>query len=107
MIKAEADPNSGDVLAEEGAIVDENLVEQILSLNLDSTIKIVPTVIDEITYLSADEEDLYTVGQANTELDERNQFVASQIEALIIYSDADGEISYFASDGIANKLSIE
>ena len=71
----------GKVLAEEGTIIDEDLAIKIADAKLDTSIAIVPSVLNEIVYLSADEEELYTVAQANTELDGRNQFVNNQVEA--------------------------
>ena len=46
-------------------------------------IKIVPFVSDEIIYLPADEEDKYTIAQANAPLDENNQFKEKRIEARL------------------------
>ncbi len=74
-------PNTGEVVAEAETVIDEDLAIKIAELNLEAKIQILPTVTDEITYLSADEEDMYTVAQANTELDEKAQFVNNQVEA--------------------------
>ena len=46
-------------------------------------IKVVPFVSDEIIYLPADEEDKYTIAQANAPLDENNQFKEKKIEARL------------------------
>ena len=45
------------------------------------TVKVVPFVSDEVVYLSADEEDKYTIAQANAQLDTNNQFTEEKIEA--------------------------
>jgi len=45
------------------------------------TVKVVPFVSDEVAYLSADEEDKYTIAQANARLDMNNQFVNERVEA--------------------------
>jgi len=47
------------------------------------TVKVVPFVSDEVVYLSADEEDKYTVAQANARLDENSQFVGDRVEARL------------------------
>jgi len=47
------------------------------------TIKVVPFVSDEIKYFSADEEDKYTIAQANARLDENNQFIEKRAEARL------------------------
>ncbi|HEY32521.1 MAG TPA: DNA-directed RNA polymerase subunit beta [Dehalococcoidia bacterium] len=46
-------------------------------------IKVVPFVSDEIVYMSADQEDRYTVAQANAQLDENNQFIDERVEARL------------------------
>jgi DNA-directed RNA polymerase subunit beta len=44
-------------------------------------IKVVPYVSDEVNYLSADKEDVFTIAQANAKLDERSQFIGDTVEA--------------------------
>jgi len=46
-------------------------------------VKVVPFVSDEVVYLSADEEDKYTVAQANARLDANNQFADEKVEARL------------------------
>ena len=43
----------------------------------------VPFVSDEVVYLPADEEDKYTIAQANALLDENNQFIEKKVEARL------------------------
>jgi len=43
-------------------------------------VKVVPFVSDEIEYLSADEEDKYTIAQANARLDQKGQFLDDRVE---------------------------
>ncbi len=71
-------PQSGEVLAESGAFVSAELAERIAALPLEN-VKIVPIATNEIVHLSADEEDKYTIGQANVRLDERGQFIDSRV----------------------------
>jgi len=47
------------------------------------TIKVVPFVSDEVTYLSADKEDEYIIAQASTQLDSNSQFVGERVEARL------------------------
>jgi DNA-directed RNA polymerase subunit beta len=47
------------------------------------TVKVVPFVSDEIIYMSADQEDKYTVAQANARLDEHKQFADERVEARL------------------------
>jgi DNA-directed RNA polymerase subunit beta len=44
------------------------------------TVKVIPFVSDEIIYLPADEEDKYTIAQANAPLDENRQFLEARVE---------------------------
>ena len=74
------DPGNGGVIAEAGNLINEELALKIAGLRPNTKIKIVPTVTGEIHYLSADEEEIYTIAQANTELDSQSQFVSNQVE---------------------------
>jgi len=75
------DPGSGKVVANAGTEVTPELAEQIAALGFTEEIPVVPTVSGEITYLSADKEEYYTIAQANAELDEKAHFVRSRISA--------------------------
>ncbi|MBC8262808.1 MAG: DNA-directed RNA polymerase subunit beta [Anaerolineales bacterium] len=73
------DPGSGEVMAEAGTLITSELAERIASLPLEDEVKIKPMVTDEIVYLSADEEDKYTIAQANARLDDKRQFVSARV----------------------------
>ena len=74
------DPDSGEVIAEKGAEVDGPLAERISRLaEQKPEVQIVPTATDEYIYLGANDEDRYTVAQANAPLDENNRLVASRV----------------------------
>ena len=73
------DPETGEVVAEAGTVITPELAERIAALSLDDDVKIRPMVTDEIVYLTADEEDKYTIAQANTRLDDKGQFVNPRI----------------------------
>jgi DNA-directed RNA polymerase subunit beta len=73
------DPDSGEVVAEEGTLITPELAERIAALPLEDNVKIRPVVTNEIVYLSADEEDKYTIAQANARLDDKGQFVNPRI----------------------------
>ena len=72
------DPETGEVIAEAGTIITPQLAKRIAALPA-TQIKIRPMVTNEIVYLSADEEDRYTIAQANAKLDERGQFVEEKV----------------------------
>ncbi|MCD6291709.1 MAG: DNA-directed RNA polymerase subunit beta [Anaerolineae bacterium] len=76
------DPDSGEVIAEAGTVVDEALAKRIASLaNRLPTIKVRPFATNEIVYLSADEEERHAIAQASTPLNERGEFLESRISA--------------------------
>ncbi len=66
------DPDSGEVVAEAGTVIGPQLAERIASLPLKE-VQIMPVATDEILYLTADEEDKYTIAQANAPLDASGQ----------------------------------
>ncbi len=73
------DPESGQVVAQSGTVVTEDLAATIAALPLDGPIQIRPTATQEVVYLSADREDRYTIAQANALLDKKGQFVRDRI----------------------------
>ncbi len=74
-------PKSDKVLFEAGTFIDEEIAIKITKLKLKEPVKIVPTATNEIRYLSADDEEDYTVAQANALLDEYGQFMTPRVEA--------------------------
>ncbi|MBN1995435.1 MAG: DNA-directed RNA polymerase subunit beta [Anaerolineae bacterium] len=69
-----ADPNTGAVVVPGGTVIDEDMAIKIAELNLEGPVLIKPMVTAEIEYLFADDEDSYTIAQANAALDEKWQF---------------------------------
>ncbi|MBE9512673.1 MAG: DNA-directed RNA polymerase subunit beta [Chloroflexi bacterium] len=69
-------------IVEAGATITPDLATQLLGMS-PRTIKVKPFVSDEIVYLTADEEDEYTIAQANVKLDQNNQFVHDKVEARL------------------------
>ncbi len=74
------DPNTGEVLAERAQTITKKIYEAIKKAGLE-TVQVVPYVTDEIIYMSADEEDRYSIAQGNSRLDDRMQFVERRIAA--------------------------
>lgn len=72
------DPGSGEVIAEAGTTIDAELAEKIAALPV-KTISIQPIVTEEIVYLTADEEDRYTLAQANAEIGAYGEFVNPRV----------------------------
>jgi DNA-directed RNA polymerase subunit beta len=73
------DPDSGAVIAEPDTEIDDDLAIRLAQIPLEEKVKIKPMVTDEIVYMSADEEDRFTIAQANAELDEKWQFMRSRV----------------------------
>jgi DNA-directed RNA polymerase subunit beta len=78
-----------DVLDEDGktlikadTVITPELAGKLVKMK-SRKIKVVPFVSDQIVYMPADEEDKYTIAQANAPLDENNQFREKRIEARL------------------------
>ncbi len=69
----------GEVVVPAGAEITPEIARKLSKLS-SRNIKIRPFVSTEIKYLSADEEEKYIIAQANSPLDENNQFVSEKIE---------------------------
>jgi DNA-directed RNA polymerase subunit beta len=74
------DPATGEVIVPSGTVVDEEVRQRLLDAGV-SQVPIVPFVSDEIEYLTADQEEHFTIAQANTPLDEGMRFAETRIEA--------------------------
>ncbi len=71
--------NEGCLIAKSGILVTEDVAQKLASLSTQ-TIKVVPFVSSQVTYLTADEEDQYAIAQAKVPLNERNEFAEEKIE---------------------------
>jgi DNA-directed RNA polymerase subunit beta len=72
------DPNTGEVVAREGERVSQAMLPAIRGLNR-ATVFIVPFVSADVEYLSADAEDKFVIAQANSLLNEQNEFAMDRI----------------------------
>jgi DNA-directed RNA polymerase subunit beta len=74
-------PDSSEVIVPAGGTITAKHVEKLRAAGL-TEIQVVPFVTnDEIVYMSADEEDHFTIAQANAELDERGQFIGRRVSS--------------------------
>ena len=74
--------DKGRTIAREGAVVTKNMAKSIAALP-ECVVKVKPFASvepDDIAYLAADEEERHPIAQANSLLDEKNQFVSERIE---------------------------
>ena len=69
------DPETGEVIAEEGQRVTDEMAQKIAALGLENEIHIVPFASMEIVYLSADVEDKFVIAQANSPLNKYGEFI--------------------------------
>jgi len=74
--------DEGNTIVKAGANINSKHVSRLSQLP-SRIIKVVPFVSDEIVYLSADEEEKYTIAQANARLGENSQFVNERVEARL------------------------
>ena len=73
--------NSRDkVIVEEGTVIDKTIVTK-LKRARKREVPVVPFATQDITYLSADNEDKFIIAQANARLDEKSQFVSNRVSA--------------------------
>ncbi len=73
------DPQTGEIAVPPDTFIDESTAQKIVSLNLDSHVLVKPTVTNDIVYLSADDEDNYTIAQANAALDKNYHFKDARV----------------------------
>ncbi|MHB1294295.1 MAG: DNA-directed RNA polymerase subunit beta [Anaerolineae bacterium] len=76
------DPETGEVLADHGTTVDEELAAKLAALDQEQ-FRVQPFVTDEIVYLSADEEEHYVIAQSNSPLDAIGQFTSERVSARV------------------------
>jgi DNA-directed RNA polymerase subunit beta len=70
----------GTVLAPTGTLVDAKLADQIAGLgDVLPEVRILPEITDDIVFLSADEEDRYSIAQANAATDGKGHFTESRV----------------------------
>jgi len=74
--------DKGKVIVAAKSAITPEAAEAISKLK-SKKIKVIPFVSDEIIYMPADEEDKYTIAQANAPLDENNQFKEERIEVRL------------------------
>ncbi|MGB8707274.1 MAG: DNA-directed RNA polymerase subunit beta, partial [Dehalococcoidia bacterium] len=73
--------SGGKVIISQKSSITKEIAKKIASLH-SRNIKVVPFVSEQIEYLTADEEEQYTIAQANALLNERNEFVEDRIGVI-------------------------
>ncbi len=77
-LREDLEDSKGNVLLEAGTVIDSEAVAVLKKAKV-SSVPVVPFVLDEIVYLSADEEDNYIIAQANSQLNDFNEFVSDRV----------------------------
>jgi DNA-directed RNA polymerase subunit beta len=73
--------SGGKVIISKRNPITKEIAKKIASLH-SRNIKVIPFVSDQIEYLTADEEEQYTIAQANALLNQRNEFVEDRIGVI-------------------------
>lgn len=76
-------PETGEVVVAAQTRIDEDIAVQITDLKLDVPILTKAQVSDEISYLSADDEDNYIIAPASSELDKYQEFEDARISVRV------------------------
>jgi DNA-directed RNA polymerase subunit beta len=71
----------GKVTVAKGTVITADVAKKLASLSRRD-VRVVPFVSGEIVYLTADEEEHYTIAQANALLNQRNEFVEDRIGVI-------------------------
>ncbi|HSQ27755.1 MAG TPA: DNA-directed RNA polymerase subunit beta [Anaerolineales bacterium] len=74
------DADTGEVIGSEGERITREMFEKIASLS-NNEILVTPFVTAEMEYLSADVEDRFVIAQANTPLDDHNEFIRQRVSS--------------------------
>jgi DNA-directed RNA polymerase subunit beta len=75
------DVTSGEkTIGLKGQKVDSDLVSKLSKLKVES-VPLAPFVTEDVVYFSADEEDRYTIAQANARLDDHGNFIDDRVSA--------------------------
>jgi DNA-directed RNA polymerase subunit beta len=72
------DPDTGEILVPAGDTITEELAAAIKEAGIEK-VSVKPYITDEIVYMSADEEDHYTIAQGNAHVDDRGQLIDRRV----------------------------
>jgi DNA-directed RNA polymerase subunit beta len=73
-------PDTGEIIVAAEEAITADHVAALRQAGIE-TVAVTPFVTNEITYMSADEEDHYTIAQANARLDESGQFIDKRVSS--------------------------
>ena len=73
-------PDTGEIIVSAGETITAESLAAIREAGIED-ISVKPFVVDEIIYMSADEEDAYTIAQGNAKIDDRGQFIERRVSS--------------------------
>ena len=73
-------PETGEIIVSSGETIAENEANEIKKAGIEE-VQVKPYITDEIVYMSADEEDHYSIAQANARIDDDGQFVDRRVSS--------------------------
>ncbi len=74
------DPETGEIILAAGEEITKSVAKAIKKAKIEE-VQVKPFLTEEVVYMSADEEDAYTIAQANAKLDDRGQFVDARVSS--------------------------
>jgi len=78
-IREDVTDHSGKVVIHSGTLITKGIADKLASLPIQ-TVKIIPFVSEQITRLTADEEEQYAIAQANAPVNSRSEFIQQRVE---------------------------
>ncbi len=81
MVSEDIVTSRGKLVVGRGTVITKDVAKKLASLS-PRNVKISPFVSGEIVYLTADEEEQYTIAQANALLNQRNEFLEDRIGVI-------------------------
>ncbi len=73
-------PETGEIIVPAGEEITAKLAKEIKKAGI-AEVSVKPFVLNDIVYMSADEEDHYTIAQANARIDDRGQFADKRVSS--------------------------
>ncbi len=75
-----ANPDTGEIIVSAGDTITAEQAQAIKDAGIEE-VSVQPFITDTIVYMSADEEDPYTIAQANAKLDDRGQLIQRRVSS--------------------------
>jgi DNA-directed RNA polymerase subunit beta len=77
-LREDVENASGKVIAQEGDKITEKMLADFAKAGIQQ-VPVLPFVVDEIVYMSADYEDTYIIAQANSRLNDLNEIISERV----------------------------